>query len=235
MGFLPELDSELERAFDTQFIRLGQDMPRPIPHFKFAEPRQFAFDRAWPEHKVAVELEGIFRGAISIRCHNCGEIVHAKKKDGTLGEPIRLSGYHQRYGRFKTDKEKYNLAQDRGWIVLRFLNDDVYGDPFTMIEEIRTHLDSRRHLIPQIQQLSKREDEILHLIAAGYGGPEIAAMIGVSEPTVRSHTQNIRQKLIAPNRASAVARAVAWGLLDIGRVPWRDETAMILEGFDDDE
>ena len=224
MSIDPTTMSNLERAFDTQFIVLGQDLPKPQPNYEFAKPRKFAFDRAWPKHKVAVELEGIYRGSAPIVCHNCSAQVRAKNNDGSLGKVLRMYGWHQRYSRFKSDKEKYNLAIRYGWFVIRFIHDDVHGDPFAMVEFIRETLESRKYMVSQIDELSPREDQIIHLIAAGYTGPQIAKLLRIGIDTVRSHTQNIRQKLLARNQADAVARASAWGLLDLSRVPWPDES-----------
>lgn len=224
MSVDPMTQSDLERAFDTQFIVLGQDLPRPETNFVFAKPRKFAFDRAWPKHKVAVELEGIYRGSTSITCHNCSTQVRARNNDGSLGKVLRMYGWHQRYSRFKSDKEKYNLAILYGWFVIRFIHDDVHGDPFGMVEFIRKTLDDRKYMVNQIDKLSPREDQVIHLIAAGYTGPEIAKLLQLGPDTIRSHTQNIRQKLVARNQAGAVARASAWGLLDLSRIAWPDES-----------
>jgi DNA-binding CsgD family transcriptional regulator len=219
--------SDLERAFDTQFIALGQDLPRPEPQFIFAKPRQYRFDRAWPDYKVAVELEGALGKSRPVRCHNCNSLVRAVKGDGSPGKVITLPGYHQRIGQFLSDKEKYNLAIRNGWFVLRFVYEDVHSTPFEMVDLIRHTLESRKYRVSQIEKLSPREDEILHLIAAGYSGPEIAERLTLGLDTIRSHTQNVRQKLLARNQAEAVARAVAWGLMDLARVPWSDETPQL--------
>jgi DNA-binding NarL/FixJ family response regulator len=54
--------------------------------------------------------------------------------------------------------------------------------------------------------LSSREREVLELIARGARDREIAAILVVSEGTVKKHVQNILRKLHARNRAEAVAR-----------------------------
>ena len=224
----PRKQSDLERSFDTQFKRLGQDLPSPVPDFRFAPGRKYEFDRAFVDYRVAVELEGIYT-ARSVVCHICGTKVRFKKKDGVMGKVIRLPGYHQRYGRFKTDKEKYNLAVEHNWAVLRFLHDDVHGQPFEMVETIRRTLYTRRHMAPRVQQLTKREDQTLHLISAGFSGTEIAERLGVSYSTVRGHIANVLQKMVAHNQASAVARSVCWGLLRLNDIPWPDEDAEIYD------
>jgi DNA-binding CsgD family transcriptional regulator len=223
--------SDLERAFDTNFIALGHDLPRPVPHFQFALVigRNFEFDRAWPDYKVAVELEGIYRRSKYVICHQCGEPVRARKKDGSLGKRIPMLGYHQHYGRFKSDVEKYNIATEMGWAVLRFLHDDVHADPFKMVGMIRKVIQERANFIPKIDELTKREDQIIKMAAAGFTNLEMSERLQIKANTVRRHSASILQKFCARNRANAVARAIAWGLLDIKSIPWQDEIPILWE------
>ena len=60
---------------------------------------------------------------------------------------------------------------------------------------------------------SERELEVLQLIAEGLTNPEIAARLYLSLNTVKVHTRNIYGKLGAHNRAGAVARGRALGIL----------------------
>jgi LuxR family maltose regulon positive regulatory protein len=55
--------------------------------------------------------------------------------------------------------------------------------------------------------LSKREVELLGLIAAGCSNKEIANQLVISLGTVKRHTVNIFNKLDVKNRTEAVARA----------------------------
>lgn len=54
--------------------------------------------------------------------------------------------------------------------------------------------------------LSARERDVLELIARGARDREIAAVLVVSEGTVKKHVQNILRKVHARNRTEAVAR-----------------------------
>jgi len=231
--------SELERAFDTQFRRLGQDLPRPEPYHKFAPGRGFEFDRAFPEFMVAVELEGMWSPAKFVKCHACGTPVRARKKDGSLGKRIRHVGYHQQVGRFKSDKVKYNMAVELGWDVLRFVYDDVHGDPFSMVQSIRKVINRNRYILPPLDvegkhELTERESTILHYIAAGYTGPEIAERLHLVSSTVRGHTARIRSKMLVGSQASAVARAICWGYIRIDKIPWKETVPEIFD-LEDDE
>ena len=61
--------------------------------------------------------------------------------------------------------------------------------------------------------LSRREREVLALVADGLSDREIAERIVVSHHTVHRHVANIRRKLGSGSRAAAVAEAVRLGLL----------------------
>ncbi len=63
--------------------------------------------------------------------------------------------------------------------------------------------------------LSKREHDVLAGVALGERNKEIAARLGISEPTVKTHLSGIYYKLAVDSRASAVAVAIAHGLLTI--------------------
>jgi len=56
-------------------------------------------------------------------------------------------------------------------------------------------------------QLSERENEILGKLARGFLYKEIAAMLGISVETVRTHARNIYGKLQVRTRAEAVNKA----------------------------
>ena len=62
----------------------------------------------------------------------------------------------------------------------------------------------RRHPVPR---LTPRHWELLHLLAAGYTNTQIARRLGVTEGTVRTHLENIYEKLNVSSRTAAVTRA----------------------------
>ncbi len=62
--------------------------------------------------------------------------------------------------------------------------------------------------------LSRRESEILRLVAAGLSNKEIAAELGLSPHTVHRHVANILVKLRLSSRAAAAAYAARHGLVD---------------------
>jgi LuxR family transcriptional regulator, maltose regulon positive regulatory protein len=63
-------------------------------------------------------------------------------------------------------------------------------------------------------ELTRREREVLALLAEGLTNRQIAARLVVSEHTVHRHVTNLLRKLDLPSRTAAAAHAVRSGLLD---------------------
>jgi ATP/maltotriose-dependent transcriptional regulator MalT len=61
--------------------------------------------------------------------------------------------------------------------------------------------------------LTPRETELLSLAADGLSGPDLARELIVSPATVRTHFENIHEKLEVRTRAAAVAKAMRYGLI----------------------
>ena len=66
---------------------------------------------------------------------------------------------------------------------------------------------------PLIEPLSRREVEVLHLIAQGLSNQEISERLFLALDTVKGHNRNIFDKLQVQRRTEAVARARELGLL----------------------
>jgi DNA-binding CsgD family transcriptional regulator len=61
--------------------------------------------------------------------------------------------------------------------------------------------------------LTNREREILALLADGLGNKQIAARLGISTNTVKTHLELLFEKIGVSSRAEAVATGVRRGLL----------------------
>ena len=72
-------------------------IPAPVREHKFLAGRGWRFDFAWPERKVAVEIEG----------------------------GVWSKGRHTRGSGYINDMDKYNWATLEGWKLLRFLPDQL--------------------------------------------------------------------------------------------------------------
>jgi two-component system, NarL family, response regulator DegU len=61
--------------------------------------------------------------------------------------------------------------------------------------------------------VSRREEEVLQLIADGCSTPEVASRLYISQKTVKNHLASIYQKLDARDRTQAVLQAVRMGIV----------------------
>jgi len=62
--------------------------------------------------------------------------------------------------------------------------------------------------IKQQPKLTRRQLEVLRLVAAGHGSREIAEALGISIHTVRTHTQSVLRALSVGSRLEAVSKAL---------------------------
>lgn len=72
---------------------------------------------------------------------------------------------------------------------------------------------ARRRVDLEPSPLSPRESEVLALAAEGLSGPQIAKRLVVSPSTIKTHFENIYEKLGVGDRAGAVAYAMRIGLI----------------------
>lgn len=75
-------------------------LPGAETEFEFHPDRKWRFDVAWPEHRVALEVEG----------------------------GVWTGGRHTRGAGFLADVEKYNAAAVLGWRLLRTVPSDLFFD-----------------------------------------------------------------------------------------------------------
>ena len=64
-----------------------------------------------------------------------------------------------------------------------------------------------------IEPLSKKEKEVLGLMASGYSNKEISLALHKSEGTIKNHVSNLLAKLGVRDRTRAVLLAIEKGLL----------------------
>jgi DNA-binding NarL/FixJ family response regulator len=72
---------------------------------------------------------------------------------------------------------------------------------------------------PPQHDLTRRELEILRLVAEGRSNAQVAGLLWVTEQTVKFHLANIYRKLAVANRTEASRWAQINGLLPLQRVP----------------
>ncbi len=98
----------------------------------------------------------------------------------------------------------------RGFFLVRGPRDRDFDErDRSLLELLRPHLVEirerweRRRRLPL---LTRREGEVLELVAAGLTNSEIASQLVVSRTTVRTHLENVFAKLNVHTRTAAVAR-----------------------------
>jgi two-component system, NarL family, response regulator DegU len=96
----------------------------------------------------------------------------------------------------------------------------VQGDTALSPQLAATMLDEVRRLdVPDTSEddrvITKREEEVLQLIADGCSTPEVAEQLFISQKTVKNHLASIYQKLDARDRTQAVLQAVRMGIVHL--------------------
>jgi DNA-binding NarL/FixJ family response regulator len=84
--------------------------------------------------------------------------------------------------------------------------------PSTIVEIAQNSAEPKPELLEKYR-LSKREYEVLALIAQGFSNQEIAEMLFVSLNTIKTHSSNVFLKLDVKRRTQAVQKAKEIGLL----------------------
>lgn len=84
-------------------------IPPPVEELRVVTHRDWMFDFAWPETRVALEIEGGIYGR-GKACPVCGR---------------RPPGAHSSIERLKSDMEKYNTAAMAGWCVIRCTPEEI--------------------------------------------------------------------------------------------------------------
>lgn len=112
--------TEVGFSSEPEFIFIQQALADKLPIFiceyRFDPKRRFRFDVAWPDRKLAVEIEGA----------------------------IWSRGAHSRPLGILRDMEKGNLAVMRGWSVLRFTPAQVKaGEAIEMVKKFLGHTDEK--------------------------------------------------------------------------------------------
>jgi DNA-binding CsgD family transcriptional regulator len=81
----------------------------------------------------------------------------------------------------------------------------------------------RRHPVPR---LTPRQNDLLYLVAAGHTNNQIARRLGISEATVRTHLENIYERLNVSSRTAAVTRAFPGRVASLSGPRWRMRALM---------
>ena len=128
------------------------------------------------------------------------------------------SGDDQIFPAIKAGAQGYLLKDSGAGQLVQAIRQVHRGEP-------SLHPDIARKIMQEIRQptpvkptpdpLTKREVEVLSLLAKGLDNQEIADQLAVAEVTVRSHISRILDKLHMANRVQATLYALREGLVDL--------------------
>lgn len=114
-GMAPRTKTPLAHVQSLMVLLKMHGVPECEREFRFHPVRKWRFDFAWPEKKVAIEIEGA----------------------------VWTGGRHTRGAGYVKDCEKYNAAAELGWVVLRYTTTDLKKRPVQVCEQIAKVLASR--------------------------------------------------------------------------------------------
>ena len=118
---------------------------------------------------------------------------------------------------FRTGARGYLLKNSDKFTILKAVETVMQGGEYMddTIKEIvlKESLTGHRRSIFEVP-LTKREKEILQLVAEGMSNQQIADKLFISLRTVETHRLNLNQKLDVKNTAGLVKEAIKRGLID---------------------
>lgn len=112
----------------------------------------------------------------------------------------------------------YVLKDSDAHELIRAVTSVYEGDKFiqpSLIPLLNSKLIARDLDAERLEQLSKREIEVLKLVAVGMFNKEIGVELGISECTVKNHLSSIFKKIDSSDRTQAAVFAIRNGLVDI--------------------
>jgi DNA-binding NarL/FixJ family response regulator len=98
--------------------------------------------------------------------------------------------------------------------VVAAIRDVARGKMLITPRTISTLLAKRRAIEAQLDRLTPREREVLRLMAEGHPSRSIAAKLGISYTTVRTHIRSLGSKLAVHSKLEAIVKARELGLIN---------------------
>lgn len=102
------------------------------------------------------------------------------------------------------------------------------AEPEVLLAAVRAVAGGRTYIDPSVARrlarvngagdLTSREVEVLRHVALGLSNKEIAATLGVSEETVKTHVTHLLSKLAVDNRAQATVQALKRGFVTLDEI-----------------
>jgi len=98
--------------------------------------------------------------------------------------------------------------------VVAAIRDVARGKMLITPRTISTLLAKRRSIEAQLDRLTPREKEVLTLMAEGLPSRAIAAELGISYTTIRTHIRSLGSKLAVHSKLEAIVKARELGLIN---------------------
>jgi len=98
--------------------------------------------------------------------------------------------------------------------VVAAIRDVARGMMLITPRTIATLLAKRRAIDAQLERLTPREKEVLRLLAEGLSSRSVAAELGISYTTVRTHIRSLGSKLGVHSKLEAIVKARELGLIN---------------------
>lgn len=153
------------------------------------------------------EINGIDLCKQVVRLHpDVNVIAFSSFDDSNYVKQIFRSGAK---GYLLKDSDKHTIVK----AIETVMEGDEYMDETIKKIILQESLTGQRRSIFEVP-LTKREKEILKLIAEGFSSQEVADKLFISLRTVETHRMNINQKLDVKNTAGLVKEAMKRGLID---------------------
>ena len=185
---------------DLELLGEAADGREALERIKLLEPGVAVLDIRMPE------LDGT-------------QVLSALRRDGVKTEVLFLSAFLEPELAYKTvaagARGFLSKESSRQQICEAILAVAAGGTAFAA--EVQAGLAAQiqqRERVGGAVRLSKREGEVLGLIAEGLSAPEIGERISVSTTTVKSHLSSLYEKLGVSDRAAAVAEGMRRGLVE---------------------
>ncbi len=115
----------------------------------------------------------------------------------------------------------YLIKQTAATDLIKAIHEAYKGNAFfsptisrRLLDYYRGAIVKGRPLRRQVEQLTSREQEVLQLVAEGYGNKQIAAALFLSIKTIEKHRQNLMNKLNIHEIAGLTRYAITHGIVE---------------------
>ena len=98
--------------------------------------------------------------------------------------------------------------------IFKVYSGDKYIEP-NMMPLINANMQEKSNVKKKISELTRREIDVLKMIASGSFNKEIASTLNISERTVKNHVSNIFKKIEVSDRTQAAVFAIKNGIISI--------------------